>query len=145
MESSIDANDVSRISAGTVFKGEVTSTGDIRIDGDFDGKVVTNGRLVIGENSSVKGDFICPNIDLSGVMETGVLVVKDTLSLKSGSVIKEGDLSFKRLQVELDAKLSGTCHVLEDGEFEKKAGIKETPAEKSSKKEVTNPENEETE
>ena len=116
----LNTNDVNRISAGTVFNGEITSPGDILIDGKFDGRLESTGKLTVGSEAQVKGAFICRDIDFGGSMESGTFVVKDTLSLRSGSAIKEGDISYGRLQVELDARLGGTCHYLAEGEFEKK-------------------------
>jgi cytoskeletal protein CcmA (bactofilin family) len=116
----LNTNDVNRISAGTVFKGEITSPGDILIDGKFDGHLESTGKLTVGSEAQVKGAFICRDIDFGGSMESGTFVVKDTLSLRSGSAIKEGDISYGRLQVELDARLGGTCHYLAEGDFEKK-------------------------
>lgn len=106
-------NDVNRIAAGTVFKGELTSNNDIRIDGTFDGHLESKGRLVVGEAAVVNGDIICTNVDFSGTMKEGTFFVKDTLSLKTGCSVN-GILRFKRLQVELDAKINGTCQVLND-------------------------------
>ena len=37
MENAVSVNEVSRIAAGTLFKGEIQSPGDIRIDGGFGG------------------------------------------------------------------------------------------------------------
>ena len=102
MEPNISVNEVSRISAGSVFKGEISSPNDIRIDGTFEGKVFSKGRVVVGEKAVVKGDIICQNVDFWGVIE-GNFYVKDTLSLKGGCKV-DGDLHIKRLQVELDAK-----------------------------------------
>lgn len=104
-------NEVTRIAAGTVFKGEIISTNDIRIDGRFEGKLESKGRVVAGEDAVVNGDIISNNVDFSGTMDKGTLFVKDTLSLKSGCSVN-GDLRFKRLQVELDAKINGTCQVI---------------------------------
>ncbi len=127
----MNENVVSRISAGTVFKGEISSPGDIRIDGNFDGRLASTGRLVVGETARVKGDFYCHDVDFSGVMESGVLLVKDTLSLRAKSVVKDVDISYGRLQVELDAQLGGTCRVLADGEFDQKvAAPQEAPKQK---------------
>ena len=49
-------NEVSRIATGTVFKGEIESKSDIRIDGTFDGKINSTGRVVVGEGANVKGE-----------------------------------------------------------------------------------------
>ena len=113
----VNLNDVSRISTGTKVKGEITSDTDIRIDGTFEGKINSKGRVVIGENAVITGDVICANADHWGKME-GNFFVKDTLSLKSSSQVK-GDLHVKRLQVELDACFDGNCRMISDEEFSK--------------------------
>jgi cytoskeletal protein CcmA (bactofilin family) len=46
-------------------------------------------------------------------MKEGTFFVKDTLSLKTGCSVN-GTLRFKRLQVELDAKINGTCQVINE-------------------------------
>ena len=119
MEPNISVNEVSRISAGSVFKGEISSPNDIRIDGTFEGKVYSKGRVVVGETAVVKGDIICQNVDFWGVIQ-GNFYVKDTLSLKGGCKV-DGDLHIKRLQVELDARFNGNCKMRAEGEFDKLA------------------------
>ena len=84
MEQTVNVNEVSRISAGTVIKGEITSPNDIRIDGRFDGQVCSKGRVVVGEKAVVKGDIICQNVDFWGSMK-GNFYVKDTLSLATST------------------------------------------------------------
>ena len=66
MEPVVNANSISRISAGTVIKGEIVSPSDIRIDGSFEGKIQSKGRVVIGESAMIKGDIVCDCIDLWG-------------------------------------------------------------------------------
>ena len=109
MDNNVNLNEVSRISAGTAFKGTIITTGDIRIDGQFDGTLSSKGRLVVGESATVNGDVICQNVDFSGKMGKGTIYVADTLSLKGGCSV-DGDLRYKKLQVELDAKINpGIC------------------------------------
>ena len=38
-ETTVNVNEVSRISSGTIIKGEIISPNDIRIDGNFEGKI----------------------------------------------------------------------------------------------------------
>ena len=120
VETSVNVNTVRRISAGTVIKGEIVSPNDIRIDGLFEGKVISKSRVVIGESANVKGDIICENIDLWGKVE-GNLYVKDTLALKEGSNIN-GNLHIRRLLVELGATFNGTCKTITEAEFDKLTG-----------------------
>ena len=117
---SVNANSVSRISAGTVIKGEIQSPYDIRIDGTFEGKILTKGRVVIGESAVIKGDIICENIDLWGKVE-GELFVKDTLALKEGCKMN-GNINISRLSVELGAIFNGTCRTITEAEFNKLTG-----------------------
>lgn len=119
MDNTVNVNEVSRIAAGTVFKGELSSPGDIRIDGEFEGKIFSKGRVVVGEKAKVRGDIVCVNVDFCGTM-AGNFFVKETLSLKSGCKV-DGDLNVKRLQVELDAKFNGSCRMIDDAQFEKLA------------------------
>jgi cytoskeletal protein CcmA (bactofilin family) len=120
MEPTVNVNEVSRISTGTVVKGEISSSNDIRIDGTFEGKIKSKGRVVVGEKALIKGDIICANVDFWGTME-GNFYVKDTLSLKSSSKVK-GDLHIKRLQVELDARFDGTCQMISESDFDRLVG-----------------------
>ena len=130
MEPNVNVNEVSRISTGTVVKGEISSSNDIRIDGTFEGKIYSKGRVVVGEKALIKGDIICSNVDFWGTME-GNFFVKDTLSLKSSSKVK-GDLHIKRLQVELDATFDGTCQMISETEFDRLVG--NTPAKQEAPK-----------
>jgi len=122
-EPTLNVNSISRISAGTVIKGEILSPTDIRIDGTFEGRVQSKGSVVLGETASVKGDIICNNIDLWGKVE-GNIFVKDTLSLKAGCTM-DGNLHARRLSVELGAIFNGSCKTITEAEFEKLAGAQQ--------------------
>ena len=121
----VNVNSISRISAGTVIKGEILSPTDIRIDGTFEGRVQSKGRVVVGESATIKGDIVCENVDLWGKVD-GNLFVKDTLSLKEGCVV-DGNLHIRRLAVELGATFNGNCKTITEAEFNKLAGV-EAPA-----------------
>lgn len=123
---SVNVNSVSRISAGTVIKGEIQSPYDLRIDGTFEGKIQTKGRVVIGESAIIKGNIICENIDLWGVVE-GDLFVKDTLALKEGCKMN-GNINISRLAVELGATFNGTCRTISEDEFNKLTGVADIEA-----------------
>ena len=126
-EPSLTVNSISRISSGTVIKGEILSPYDIRIDGTFEGKVQSKGRVVVGETALVKGDIICENIDLWGKVE-GNIFVKDTLSLMEGCSVN-GNLNIRRLAVELGSTFNGNCRMITEAEFNKAAGVEAAKAE----------------
>ena len=112
---SVGVNDISRISAGSSIKGEITSPNDIRIDGYFEGKIISQAKVVVGEKAVIKGDIVCCNCDFWGKID-GNFFVKDTLSLKATCVV-EGDLHIRRLQVDLDATFNGCCKMINEDEF----------------------------
>lgn len=120
IETTANVNAVSRISAGTVIKGEILSPSDIRIDGTFEGKVYSKGRAVIGETAVIKGDIVCADIDLWGKVD-GNIYVKDTLSLKEGCVVN-GNLHVRKLAVELGSTFNGNCKMITEAEFDKICG-----------------------
>ena len=124
-EQAVNVNSISRISTGTVIKGEILSPTDIRIDGSFEGRVQSKGRVVVGESATIKGDIVCENVDLWGKVE-GNLFVKDTLSLKDGCVVS-GNLHIRRLSVELGATFNGNCKTITEAEFDKLTGHETAP------------------
>jgi cytoskeletal protein CcmA (bactofilin family) len=122
MEPVVNANAISRISAGTIIKGEILSPCDIRIDGTFEGKIQSKGRVVVGESAHIKGDIVCDSIDLWGKVE-GNVFVKDVLNLKEGCVVN-GNLNIRKLSVELGATFNGNCKMISESDFDRVAGNK---------------------
>lgn len=121
-------NTINLIGAGTIIKGNVESTGDIRIDGTLNGNLQTKGKVVIGSTGLIKGEVHCKNSDLEGKVE-GKINVQELLSLKSTSVIL-GDISARRLAIEPGAKFTGNCNMSFDTQ-NKDAG---QPADQESQK-----------
>ena len=126
-EPNLNVNSISRISTGTVIKGEIMSPYDIRIDGTFEGKIQTKGRVVVGETAFIKGDIICENIDLWGKVD-GNVFVKDTLSLMEGCSVN-GNLNTRRLSVELGSTFNGNCRMITEAVFGKVAGVEDSKME----------------
>jgi cytoskeletal protein CcmA (bactofilin family) len=102
-------NTINLIGAGTDIKGDVESTGDIRIDGTLKGNLRTRGKVVIGNTGLIKGEVFCKNSDVEGKVE-GKINVQELLSLKATSSIM-GDISARRLAIEPGAKFTGNCNM----------------------------------
>ena len=108
-------NEVSRVSSSTEVRGSLVSQTDIRIDGVFEGDLITSGKLVVGENASIRGNVMCANADVWGKME-GDLTVGDTVSFKETSSF-EGRFKTIRICVEIGALFSGYCQIISEAEF----------------------------
>ena len=115
-EPQVNINSVSRISSGTTFKGEMVSPADIRIDGCFDGKLYTDGKVVVGETAEVSGDVVCTNIDIWGKID-GNLFIKDITSFKAGCAVN-GNLQVRKLIVELGSTFNGNCKMITEAEYD---------------------------
>ncbi len=103
----------SLIGAGTTMKGDITSNGDLRIDGTLVGNIYCSAKVVIGANGVVEGDITGQQADIMGKI-TGTIKVKDLLQLKGGSVLN-GNIQAAKLQIEPAANFNGQCHMVTGG------------------------------
>lgn len=95
------------IGPGTKIIGNIETNGDIRIDGNIEGNIISKGKVVIGANGLVKGEVQCANAELSGSLE-GKILVSDLLSLKSTSKLT-GEMKVGKLSIEPGAIFIGNC------------------------------------
>ena len=110
-----NVNDVSRISQGTCIHGDLTSPTDIRVDGQVDGSLFSEGKVVVGESARLSGKLFGTMIDFWGKMD-GDVFVSDTLSLKSSSVVN-GNIHVRRIQVEMGAQINGSFKMITEQEY----------------------------
>jgi len=104
-----EGSSINIIGSGTQIIGEITSNGDIRIDGTLKGNITTKGKLVVGGTGVIVGDIFCKNSDISGKIE-GKITVQELLALKSTSSV-QGDIITSKLAVEPGAIFTGTCNM----------------------------------
>ena len=102
-----EGTSVNLIGAGTIIEGDVTTSGDIRIDGSLTGSIKVKGKLVIGVSGSIDGEVICQNADMSGTLK-GKIVVSELLTLKASAKLT-GDIITNKIAVEPGATFSGSC------------------------------------
>ena len=106
-ENSSESPSVNLIGAGTVIEGDVSTNGDIRIDGSLTGSITVKGKLVIGLSGSIDGEAMCQNADVSGTIK-GKIVVSELLTLKASAKLT-GDIVTNKIAVEPGALFSGSC------------------------------------
>ena len=105
----IDASSVNLIGNGTKIVGDITSAGDVRIDGYLTANIIIAGKFVLGANGVVEGNITSTTADLSGEVK-GTVTVSETLSLKSTAKIN-GDIVTTKLMIEPGALFTGTCNM----------------------------------
>jgi cytoskeletal protein CcmA (bactofilin family) len=105
--SAAEGQSVNLIGVGTVIDGDITTNGDMRIDGTLTGSINVKGKLVIGVSGSVEGEIICQNADISGIIK-GKIGVAELISLKASSKLT-GDIITNKIAIEPGATFSGSC------------------------------------
>ena len=95
------------IGNGTNIKGDIESTGDIRIDGKLTGSVTSSGKVVVGQNGVIEGSIKCKEADVSGSVK-GTIEVTELTSLRATSRL-EVELVTKQLLIETGALFTGKC------------------------------------
>jgi len=95
------------ISRGVKIDGKITSSGNIRIDGEIQGDIFSKGNITIGEDAKVDGQ-INANVITVGGKVSGIIKAKDKMILNSKGYLN-GDIFTKNLVIEEGAKFDGNC------------------------------------
>ncbi len=89
------------------FKGNANFKGTVRIDGRFDGHIVAENTLIIGESGAVKGEISCESIICSGKIEGNVIASQKVQLLKPAVLI--GGILTPSFSMEEGVLFHGTC------------------------------------
>jgi cytoskeletal protein CcmA (bactofilin family) len=104
---SSESEEITIVSRDVKIEGKVTSTGNIRIDGEIQGDIFCKGNITIGEDAKVNGQINANLITIGGKV-SGIVRAKDKMILDSKSYLK-GDIITKNLVIEEGAKFDGNC------------------------------------
>ncbi|MDA0692356.1 MAG: polymer-forming cytoskeletal protein [Nitrospinae bacterium] len=96
-----------------VFNGSLTFEGTVRIDGRFEGQVVTKDTLIIGESGRIIADINAGTIICKGKVE-GNLIASQRIELHSASQVV-GTVKTPSLFVEVGGILDGECDMSSQG------------------------------
>ena len=92
---------------GVDFKGKAKFDSSVRIDGHFDGQIVSQDTLIIGEGGVVKGEITCETIISSGKIE-GNIVASQKVQLLNPAVLI-GGVRAPSFSIEEGVVFHGTC------------------------------------
>jgi cytoskeletal protein CcmA (bactofilin family) len=102
-----NTNKINMIGVGTTIEGSITSSENIRFDGNLVGNLTTKGKVFIGQTGQVSGEIRCKNCEIEGVVD-GKVVVQELLSLRSMSKLY-GEIKTGKLAIEPGATFTGKC------------------------------------
>ncbi len=105
MDNSNGSNNI--IGEGSVLKGNLNSSGNVRLEGKVIGDLSSSSKVACGETSVVDGNVIAENAEIAGKV-TGKVTVSELLILKSTASI-HGDITTSNLIIESGANFNGAC------------------------------------
>lgn len=114
-----ESSPINIITVGTLIKGDITASGDFRLDGTLQGNIQLNGKLVVGDSGVVTGNVLCQNANIIGTVN-GNLSVKELLSLHTSARVR-GDILINKLSIEPGAVFTGKCRMLDEVRAEQEA------------------------
>ena len=91
----------------TVFNGLLNYSGTVRIDGKFEGQVITEDTLIIGETGHLVAEISAGTIICMGYVE-GNLMASQKIEIHSTSKVV-GNIKSPALNIELGGVFDGTC------------------------------------
>lgn len=122
----MESTAINIITDGTLVKGDITATGDFRLDGTLEGNIQLNGKLVVGDSGVVNGNVLCQNANIIGTVN-GNLSVKELLSLSTSARVR-GDILINKLSIEPGAVFSGKCRMIDEVKAQHEQAAEESPA-----------------
>ena len=92
---------------GASFKGEMEFEDTMRIDGKFNGKIMSKNELIVGESAHIEGDIHVGSVAISGTV-IGKIVAEQRVEIhRNGKVFS--DIETPSLVIEEGAIFQGNC------------------------------------
>ena len=104
---SVSSGALNLLGEGTVIEGDLSSSGDLRIDGQINGNLNTQGKCVLGATGKISGNIKANCCDISGTVD-GDLQIGDLLLIKSKGKVN-GDIKTSKIVIESGGELNGSC------------------------------------
>ena len=92
---------------GSSMTGNIKVNGFVRIDGDIDGSLETDGNIIIGENARIKGKITAKSVIVGGII-VGDITAEENVRLLSTSVVI-GDIVSHKVQIDDKVIFHGHC------------------------------------
>src|SRR6478672_6239028 len=92
---------------GSSFKGELEFEDTMRIDGRFNGKIMSKNELIVGESATIEGDVHVGSIAISGTVIGKIVAAQRVEIHRNGKVYS--DVDTPALVIEEGAIFQGNC------------------------------------
>ena len=102
------------IGKGSSIVGNLRINGFVRLDGDIDGNLETDGNIIIGDSARIRGDVKAKAVIVGGIVVGNILAQESAKLLSNSAVL--GDVISRKVQVEDKATFHGHCISIKDEE-----------------------------
>lgn len=92
------------------FRGEISTSGSLSIDGEFEGKISAAGEVIIAIGGKVVGDVQGGTVIVSGKIDGNISAAQELQITKNGRV--HGDLAGGSIIIEEGSSYSGRVKVV---------------------------------
>ncbi|MCG8452840.1 MAG: polymer-forming cytoskeletal protein [Spirochaetales bacterium] len=100
------------IGEGTRFRGDLDLKGLLRIDGDFEGNIRTDGRVLVGRGGRALCLIEADTVVIGGIVKGNITATSKVVLLSTSVVI--GNIKTPELVVEEGVVVNGHCTVSQD-------------------------------
>ena len=97
------------VSAAMQGRLEFSDPVNLRINGKFDGELITKGNLIIGKDALVVANIVGEKITLAGKLTGNIRASKSVALLSTAEI--SGDIETPFLSIERGAKFNGVCRM----------------------------------
>jgi cytoskeletal protein CcmA (bactofilin family) len=96
------------------FTGDIDAKGSVRVDGEFDGKILSSDSVIVGKGGVVKGEIHAGHAVVSGTVE-GNVFAKKKVELEAGARLI-GDVESVSLVIEDGVFFEGRSKMRKEGD-----------------------------
>lgn len=104
------------IGEGSIFQGKFYIAGSLRVDGKFEGEIVTDEDMIIGEKGRVKTNIRAKRVQITGTVVGNIDASEEVRLEKNGKVL--GNMSTPNLHMEEGVMAMGEIGVRGDNDPE---------------------------
>ena len=97
---------------GSHLQGELSFEETFRIDGKFEGKILSGSELILGDSAEVTGEIEVGRLSVNGVLK-GTVRARERIELHARARV-EANLTTPVLKIEEGARFEGSCRMGED-------------------------------
>jgi cytoskeletal protein CcmA (bactofilin family) len=116
-------DEVAFVGKGVDFKGVITYSGTVRIDGSMDGEIHTDGGLLVGPEAVLKAKVTAGTVVCQGTIH-GDIQAKDQIVLRAPAVV-QGSLTTPVLSMEEGVVFNGTLEMKPQAKAERTRDVDE--------------------